>query len=168
MLKNPSKLHLRFWRYIHLSATQSKKLQRKFNDCCISAKVWKHGVKNMIILTNVLTWIWWGIVINAIIDPLIPCLSNFLGSNDLFKGSMKCKNANPADILKIKCDAIKQNESELEKNNNSVFSFIVCHNVRAISHWNPHQNWTYGSRDITMLVMLKTIKYKGNLMLLLA
>ena len=28
-------------------------------------------------------------VINAIIDPLIPCLSDFLGSNDLFKGSMK-------------------------------------------------------------------------------
>ena len=29
------------------------------------------------------------IVINEIIDSLIPCLSNLLGSNDLFKGSMK-------------------------------------------------------------------------------
>ena len=35
----------------------------------VSAKVWNHGVKNMRILTNLLTWIWWTIVINAIIDP---------------------------------------------------------------------------------------------------
>ena len=32
------------------------------------------------------------------------------------------------------CDAIKQNESELKKNKNSLFSFIVCLNFRAISH----------------------------------
>ena len=32
------------------------------------------------------------------------------------------------------CDAIKQNESELENNNNSLFMLIVCLNFRAISH----------------------------------
>ena len=39
---------------------------------------------------------------------------------------------------------------------------------RAIFCWKPHQNWTYGFRDIVILVMLKTIKYKGNWMLLLS
>ena len=33
-----------------------------------------------------------------------------------------------------KCDAIKQNESDLEKNKNSVFIFIVCLHFRTISH----------------------------------
>ena len=45
------------------------------------------------------------------------------------------------------CDVIKQNESELD-----------------LLYWKSCQNWTYGSRDITILliVLLKTIKYKGN------
>ena len=30
------------------------------------------------------------------------------------------------------CDAIKQNESELEKNKNKFFILIVCHDSRAI------------------------------------
>ena len=30
------------------------------------------------------------------------------------------------------CDAIKENESELETNKNSIFIFIVCFNIRAI------------------------------------
>ena len=64
------------------------------------------------------------------------------------------------------CDAIKQNESELEKKLN--LFFIVCHHLGAISCWKPHQNWTFGARDIAISVMSKTIKYKGNLMLLLA
>ena len=48
---------------------------------------------------------------------------------------------------------------------NSVFIFIVCYTVKAILCWKPHQNWT---RDITILVLLKTTKYKGNSMLLFA
>ena len=39
------------------------------------------------------------------------------------------------------CDAIKQNESELEYNENPVFNCIICPIVRAIFWWNPHQNW---------------------------
>ena len=38
--------------------------------------------------------------------------------------------------------------------------------IRAIFRWKPHQNWTFGSRDIIILVLLKTIKYRENLMLL--
>ena len=53
----------------------------------------------MRVLSNLLRWMWWAIVINAVIDPLITCLSNFLGLNDLFKGSMKRKNANPAHAV---------------------------------------------------------------------
>ena len=37
------------------------------------------------------------------------------------------------DVRLTICDAIKQNESELEKDNSSVLSFIVCHNFRAMS-----------------------------------
>ena len=66
------------------------------------------------------------------------------------------------------CDAIKQNESELEQNKNYFFIFIVCHHFRAISCWKHHQNWTFGSRDIAISVMSKTMKYKVNWMLLLA
>ena len=32
--------------------------------------------------------------------------------------------------MQDRCDAIKQNESELEKHKNSVFIFIVCFNIR--------------------------------------
>lgn len=31
-----------------------------------------------------------------------------------------------------------------------------------IFSWKPHQNWTFGSRDIDILVLLKTMIYKGN------
>ena len=48
------------------------------------------------------------------------------------------------------------------------FCFIVSIISRAIFDWKPHQNWTYRSRDIVVLVMLKTINYKGNWMLLLS
>ena len=64
------------------------------------------------------------------------------------------------------CD-LKQNESELEYNENPVFNCNICPILRAIFWWNPHQNWTFGSRDISILVLLKTIKYKGNWKLLL-
>ena len=37
-----------------------------------------------------------------VIDPLIPCLSNFLGSNDLFKGSMKRRSARTVTLLTSK------------------------------------------------------------------
>ena len=43
---------------------------------------------------------WAAIVINASIDPN-PMLIRFLGSNDLFKGSMKRKNANPDTVTLI-------------------------------------------------------------------
>ena len=43
---------------------------------------------------------------------------------------------------------------------------IVFINIRAILCWKPHQNWTYGSKDIAILVMLKIIKYKGNCILI--
>ena len=49
-----------------------------------------------------------------------------------------------------------------------VFILIIYYNFRPKLCWKPHKNWAYGSRDIAILVMLKTIKYKGNLMLLLA
>ena len=42
------------------------------------------------------------------------------------------------------------------------FHFIVCLISPTMFCWKPHQNWTYGSRDITISVMIKTIKYKGN------
>ena len=66
------------------------------------------------------------------------------------------------------CGAIKQNESEneSEKNKNS-FHFSV-YASRAKSRWKPHENWAYSSRDIVILVMLKTIKYKRNWELSLA
>ena len=38
----------------------------------------------------------------------------------------------------------------------------------AIVWWKPHQNWTCGSSNITILELFKTFKYKGNWMLLLA
>ena len=31
-----------------------------------------------------------------------------------------------------------------------------CFNFRALALWKPHQNLAYGSRDIAILVMLKT------------
>ena len=78
-------------------------------------------------------------------------------------------------VLNIKahvtiCDAIKQNdyESELKKNKKSVFISIVCHNNRVILCWKPQQDQTYDSRDIAISVMLKTMQYKGNWILLLA
>ena len=49
----------------------------------------------------------------------------------------------------------------IRKNKISVFFFNVCLNLRAIFCWKPHQNWIYKSRDISILVMLKTIKYRG-------
>ena len=33
---------------------------------------------------------------------------------------------------------------------------------------NSYQYWTYGSRDTAILVLLKTMKYKGNWLLLFA
>ena len=45
--------------------------------------------------------------------------------------------------VEVKCDAIKQNESELENTKNSLFIFIVFLHVRAIPHWKPHNNWAY-------------------------
>ena len=60
------------------------------------------------------------------------------------------------------CDAIKQNESELEKNKNTDFSFSVGLNNRAIFCRKPDENWTYGSRDIAISVILKTMQYKEN------
>ena len=47
-------------------------------------------------------------------------------------------------------------------NNNLVFNLIVS------TFWSnilvkTHQTLTYGSRDIAMLVLLRRIKYKGNL-----
>ena len=65
----------------------------------VSTKVWIYGFKNMRILTNLLRLMWWTIVINAIIDPLIPCLSNFLGSNDLFTGSLKRRSARTLTLV---------------------------------------------------------------------
>ena len=70
--------------------------------------------------------------------------------------------------LNVKCDAIKQNESELEKNKNTIFICITHSDIRPILCWKPDQNWAYDSRDIAILVRFKTMKYKGNLMLLLA
>ena len=66
------------------------------------------------------------------------------------------------------CDTIKQNESELESNENWVFHSNVCFIVRALFWWKPHQNWTSHPRDIAILVMPKTTKYKRNWILLLA
>ena len=63
---------------------------------------------------------------------------------------------------------MQSSKMSLNKNKNSVFIFLACPNFRAISCWKPHQDWAYGSRDIAILVMLKTIKYKGNWILLLA
>ena len=57
----------------------------------------------------------------------------------------------------------KQNESELP-----VFNLIVCYIWRAIFCSNSHQNWTYDSWDIANLLLLKTIKYKGNWILVFA
>ena len=66
------------------------------------------------------------------------------------------------------CDVIKLNESELGGNKNSVLIYIVYFKSKATLCWNPHQNWTYGSRDIAISAMFETVKYKGNWMLLLA
>ena len=52
--------------------------------------------------------------------------------NTIFKKSVNTNHVNEKVIET--CDAIKQNESELEKDNNSVLSFIVCHTFRAMSH----------------------------------
>ena len=49
----------------------------------------------------------------------------------------------------------------LSKNKYIVFIFIIYSSFRPIM-LKPHQNWTYGSRDTVILVMLKTIKYKRN------
>ena len=56
----------------------------------------------------------------------------------------------------------KQNESELDKNPIIFLNSIVCYICRAIFCSKPHQNWTYGSRNMVILVLLKTIKYKGG------
>ena len=61
---------------------------------------------------------------------------------------------------RVTCDAIKQNESQLEKEEkNTVIISIICPNFRAILCWKPHPNWAYGSGDMAIFVMLKTIKY---------
>ena len=64
----------------------------------------------------------------------------------------------------ILCDAINQKSPNL----NTVFKCNVCGTFRVIFWWKPHKNWPHGSRDITILVMLNTIKYKGIWILLLA
>ena len=63
----------------------------------------------------------------------------------------------------ITSDAIKQIKSEFECNENLIGHSIVCFHVRK-----THPNWAYGSRDIAILVMLKTSKYKENWIILLA
>ena len=50
----------------------------------------------------------------------------------------------------------------------SSFRFNLCIMIRAILCWKPHQDWTSCSGDIAILVMFKTLNYKGNWMLLLA
>ena len=45
------------------------------------------------------------------------------------------------------CDAIKQNESELECNEIVVFHYNMYFNLGATFCWKSHQNWTHGSRD---------------------
>ena len=62
------------------------------------------------------------------------------------------------------CDVIKQNESELEKQPHSFHNYMVYFK----SMLKTHENSSYSSRDIAILAMFKTIKYKGNWMLLLA
>ena len=43
------------------------------------------------------------------------------------------------------------------------FSLLLySSNSELYPHWRPNQNRAYGSRDIAILGMLKTIKYKGN------
>ena len=59
-------------------------------------------------------------------------------------------------------------ESELEKNNNLDFNFSLSFVLRATICWKPQQNWAYGSRGTAILVLLKTMKYKGNWLLLFA
>ena len=41
---------------------------------------------------------------------------------------------------RARCHAIKQNESELEQNENTVLLVIVCYIFRAIFYLKPHQN----------------------------
>ena len=65
------------------------------------------------------------------------------------------------------CDAIKQNESELERKSR-LQNCIVCLSLWAIFCWKHHQIWTYGSRVVAILVLIKTINYKRNWKLLLA
>ena len=59
-------------------------------------------------------------------------------------------------------DAIKQNESDLDS---LVFKFNCIPHFVIYIFLKLNQNWNYGSRDVTILV-LRTIKYKGIWMLL--
>ena len=51
-------------------------------------------------------------------------------------------------------DAIKQNESELEKYENKVFISIASFDLRAVLCWKLHHNWTFSSWDMCILVLL--------------
>ena len=53
-----------------------------------------------------------------------------------------CQNSGTCtdNLILIKCDAIKQNESELRKNEISVFIYSVCFNFRAIFMLKPPSN----------------------------
>ena len=63
------------------------------------------------------------------------------------------------------CDTIKLNQSFVDPDQ---FQFSVLHLIswtpfRAWFWQKPHLNWTYHSRDITIVMLLKTVKYKRKL-----
>ena len=62
------------------------------------------------------------------------------------------------------CDAIKQTESELEKNQNSV-PFPLYEAILGLYYAANHNKIEHMVPEIAILVMLKTIQYKGNCML---
>ena len=64
---------------------------------------------------------------------------------------------------------MRSSKMSLNSKTNKNLVFITLYaSISKLYHAESHQNWTYGSRDIAILVMLKTIKCKGNEMLLLA
>ena len=47
----------------------------------------------------------------------------------------------------IKCDAIRQNESEVEKNLILFFGICYLHIIQALIWWKSNEDWAIGSKD---------------------
>ena len=66
------------------------------------------------------------------------------------------------------CDAIKQNESELEKIHFLFFSIFYWDSIQVLIWWKPHIDWAIGSKDMNSWRVAKTIGNKRNYLLCLA